>query len=146
MLFRSISPGPGYPETAGISIPAVRALSGSLPILGICLGHQAICSAFGARIVHAPRLMHGKSDRIRIDDSSRLFYRLPGEIQAGRYHSLAADPDTLPDILKVTARSSDGSVMAVAHAFHPTFGLQFHPESILSECGGEILMNFLHMS
>ena len=141
-----ISPGPGYPESAGVSVPAVRELSGSLPILGICLGHQAICAAFGARIVHAPRLMHGKSDRIGLDNGNRLFEGLPGKILAGRYHSLAADPETLPDSLQVTARASDGSIMAVAHTSHPTFGLQFHPESILTEHGGDILMNFLHMT
>lgn len=138
-----ISPGPGYPAAAGVSIPAVRSLSGSLPILGICLGHQAICEVFGAKIIHAPRLMHGKSDRISIDPGSPLFAGLPAVIEAGRYHSLAADPATLPACLRVTARASDRSVMAVEHTAHPTFGLQFHPESILTGQGDGILRNFL---
>jgi len=141
-----ISPGPGYPAAAGISVTAVRELSGSLPILGICLGHQAICEAFGARIVHAPRIMHGKRDKIRLEPGCSLFAGLPEEILAGRYHSLAVDPDTLPDCLRVAARASDGSVMAVGHVAHPTFGLQFHPESILTERGADLVRNFLRMA
>lgn len=141
-----ISPGPGYPAAAGISVTAVRELSGSLPILGICLGHQAVCEAFGARIVHAPRIMHGKRDKIRLEPDCSLFAGLPEEILAGRYHSLAVDPDTLPDCLRVAARASDGSVMAVGHVAHPTFGLQFHPESILTERGADLVRNFLRMA
>ncbi|HEY5466771.1 MAG TPA: aminodeoxychorismate/anthranilate synthase component II [Clostridia bacterium] len=141
-----ISPGPGYPAAAGVSVTAVRELSGRLPILGICLGHQAVCEAFGARIVHAPRIMHGKRDKIRLEPDCSLFAGLPEEILAGRYHSLAVDPDTLPDCLRVAARASDGSVMAVGHVAHPTFGLQFHPESILTERGADLVRNFLRMA
>lgn len=141
-----ISPGPGYPAAAGVSIPAVRALSGCLPILGICLGHQAVCEAFGARITRAPRLMHGKRDRIRVDTDSRLFAGLPEEIEAGRYHSLAAEPGSLPDCLHVTAHAHDGTIMAVEHISHPTFGLQFHPESILTAHGEDILRRFLELA
>lgn len=140
-----ISPGPGRPEDAGNIIEVARTLSGKIPILGVCLGHQAICAAFGARITYAARLMHGKQSLARLDQTSPLFRDLPERIPVARYHSLAVDPDTLPDLLKVTARTDEGEVMAVQHRDHPTFGVQFHPESILTPEGRTILRNFLHI-
>ena len=138
-----ISPGPGYPKDAGVSVEAVRRFSGKIPILGVCLGHQAIGEAFGGKTVPAERLMHGRASTVAVDTGCPLFRGLPGEIRAARYHSLILDPQTLPDCLAVSARGPDGQIMAVRHRTDPTFGVQFHPESILTAAGDRILYNFL---
>lgn len=139
-----LSPGPGYPGEAGVLEQAVRELKGRMPILGVCLGHQGICEAFGGTISHAKRMMHGKQSKIRVDNSCPIFAGMPSEIMAARYHSLIAGSDTLPKELKVVARDcGEGEVMAVQHRDYPIFGLQFHPESILTPDGRQILENFL---
>ncbi|ETA79284.1 anthranilate synthase component II [Youngiibacter fragilis] len=138
-----ISPGPGKPSDAGICIEAVRHFAGRVPILGVCLGHQAICEAFGATVSYAKELMHGKQSEITVDNSCLLFRGLPGKIDAARYHSLAALGDTIPDELIVTARTEDGEVMAIRHRNFSVYGVQFHPESILTPMGRTILENFL---
>lgn len=138
-----LSPGPGRPADAGVCEDAVRELAGELPILGVCLGHQAICEAFGGVVTYAKELMHGKPSQVKLDRSCPLFRDLPETITAARYHSLAAAEDTLPACLRVTARSDDGAVMAVAHRDYPVYGLQFHPESILTPMGNQILKHFL---
>lgn len=140
-----LSPGPGYPKDAGICEDIIRRLSGKIPILGVCLGHQAICEVFGARITHARRLMHGKQSTITIDTDDPLFHGLPQQIQAARYHSLVAEESTIPDCLRVLSRDSIGEIMAARHREHPTFGVQFHPESILTPLGDIILRNFLQI-
>ena len=138
-----LSPGPGRPKNAGVCEDAVRALSGKLPILGVCLGHQAICEAYGATVTYAKTLMHGKQSAVTADADCPLFAGLPETLTVGRYHSLAAREDTLPPELRVTARTDDGEVMAVQHRDYPVFGLQFHPESILTPDGERMLRNFL---
>lgn len=138
-----ISPGPGRPDAAGIIEDLVKEASGSVPILGVCLGHQAICEAFGAVITYAAELMHGKQKMAKLDNACPIFEGLPGEIPVARYHSLAVDDMTLPDELKVCARTGDGEVMAVMHEKYPTYGLQFHPESIMTPMGDRIMRNFL---
>jgi anthranilate synthase component 2 len=138
-----ISPGPGKPSDAGICIEAVKHFAGKVPILGVCLGHQAICEAFGATVSYAKELMHGKQSIITVDNSCLLFKGLPGKIEAARYHSLAALGDTIPDELVVTAKTEDGEVMAVRHRSCSIYGVQFHPESILTPMGRTILVNFL---
>jgi anthranilate synthase component 2 len=138
-----ISPGPGRPADAGICEDVVSSFAGNIPILGVCLGHQAICEVFGATISYAKTLMHGKASVITLEPGSVLFAGLPPSIQGARYHSLAAMPDTLPDTLVVTATASDGEIMAVQHRDHAVYGLQFHPESILTPDGKTILVNFL---
>lgn len=138
-----ISPGPGYPKDAGISVDVIKHFSGKLPILGICLGHQSICEAFGGKIVKADELMHGKSSKISIDNSSPVFKDLPKDIEAARYHSLIAEHSSLPECLEATAFDSAGQIMAVQHKEHPTYGLQFHPESVLTADGKIIIRNFL---
>ncbi len=138
-----ISPGPADPDQSGVSLPTVGACSGKIPLLGVCLGHQCIAQHFGGQIIRAPRPVHGKSSVITHDQSS-LFEGLPRHYNAGRYHSLVADEACLPEVLKVTARSTDdGLIMAIQHKTHPTFGVQFHPESILTEHGRPLLANFL---
>ena len=139
-----ISPGPGRPENAGIIIEAVRQLGPEIPILGVCLGHQAICAAFGAVITYAKELMHGKQSEVIFDKECPLFYGCPEHAGAGRYHSLAADETTLPAQLRVTARTVDSEVMAVQHVEYPVYGVQFHPESILTPDGKQMLKNFIH--
>ncbi len=138
-----LSPGPGRPADAGICVEAVRALSGRVPMLGVCLGHQAICEAFGARVGYAGRLMHGKASDVQVDAGSTLFAGLANPVRVARYHSLAADPATLPTCLRVTARSDDGEIMAVEHREHPTYGVQFHPESVMTPQGSQMIRNFL---
>lgn len=140
-----LSPGPGYPAQAGICIDVARQLHDT-PILGVCLGHQAICEAFGAAIVRAPRIMHGKADTAAIDTQSPVFAGLGDKISVGRYHSLVCDPATLPGELAVTAQTDDGCVMAVQHRKHPIFGIQFHPESVLTPDGMSIINNFLNQA
>lgn len=137
-----ISPGPGRPADAGVCIEAIRYFAGKLPILGVCLGHQSICEAFGATVSYAKELMHGKQSIARLDPACPLFAGLPEEIPVGRYHSLAAVEDTIPDCLQVVARTTDGEIMAVQHRDYPVYGLQFHPESILTPAGPQILKNF----
>lgn len=138
-----ISPGPGYPDSAGISIETIKTFSGTIPILGVCLGHQAIVQAFGGKIIPAHQLMHGKSSQIRFEEKHSLFRHVPHPFIAGRYHSLIADETSLPDCLRVIALDENGQVMAVSHNEHQTFGLQFHPESVLTADGKQILRNFL---
>ena len=139
-----ISPGPGKPSEAGICIPLIRKLSGKIPLLGVCLGHQAIGEAFGASVVHAGRLMHGKTCVLKdVDQESVIFRGIRGPIQAARYHSLAVKEETLPDELKVTARSGDGEIMAMEHKTYPVYGLQFHPESVMTPEGHRMIENFI---
>lgn len=138
-----ISPGPGRPCDAGVCEDVIRAASGKIPILGICLGHQAICETFGAEITYAKQLMHGKRSAVTFDADSPIFRSLSGELQVARYHSLAASAEGFPEELKVTARTADGEIMAVEHKRFPVFGLQFHPESILTQNGKKIVQNFL---
>ena len=140
-----LSPGPGRPADAGICEAVVRHFAGKVPVLGVCLGHQAICEAFGATVSHAKTLMHGKASTIRIDLHCPLFAGLPEQIEGARYHSLAAVESTLPDELVVTARSEDGEIMAVRHREFLLYGLQFHPESILTPLGRNILQNFIQV-
>jgi len=137
-----ISPGPGTPREAGISVDLIRKFSGLLPILGVCLGHQAIAEAFGARIVRAGRIMHGKASLVDLGKSP-LYEGIRSPASCGRYHSLAVRPDSLPAELETDARSDDGEIMGLHHASHPTYGVQFHPESILTPCGKRLLRNFL---
>ncbi|MDO5135812.1 MAG: aminodeoxychorismate/anthranilate synthase component II [Eubacteriales bacterium] len=141
-----LSPGPGRPCDAGICIPAVRAFAGEIPILGVCLGHQSICEAYGGTVTYARELMHGKQTLICKGAQSDLFEGLPDPFPAARYHSLAAKEDTLPRELLVTARSPEGEVMAVQHAYDPVYGLQFHPESVMTPQGGQIIRNFLKIA
>lgn len=138
-----ISPGPGKPEDAGICIDVIKHFAGKVPILGVCLGHQAICKAFGAAVSHAKSIMHGKESVIKTDTSSLIFKGLPKNITVARYHSLAAVDSTMPDCLKITATSDDGEIMAVEHRHFPVYGLQFHPESIMTPDGMTMLRNFM---
>ena len=137
-----ISPGPCTPKEAGVSVPLLREFAGKLPILGVCLGHQAIGEAFGARIVHAGRVMHGKTSDIR-HTSKGVFAGLPSPFRATRYHSLAIERSSLPDCLEITAECEDGEIMGVRHRQFALEGVQFHPESILTEHGHALLKNFL---
>lgn len=140
-----ISPGPGRPADAGICEEAVLRFADKLPILGICLGHQAICESFGAKITYAKTLMHGKRSMVHIANGSQIFLGLPPLLEAGRYHSLSAARDTLPDELLVIAETDDGEVMGVKHRDYDVYGLQFHPESILTPDGVKIIENFLRI-
>ncbi|MBQ9885362.1 MAG: aminodeoxychorismate/anthranilate synthase component II [Lachnospiraceae bacterium] len=138
-----ISPGPGKPADAGICEDVIKYFKGKIPVLGVCLGHQAICEAFGGVVSHAKRLMHGKQSDISIDTACPIFKGLPDTIPAARYHSLSAKKETLPDELKITAMSDDDEIMAVMYRDYNIFGVQFHPESILSPTGDKIIKNFL---
>jgi anthranilate synthase/aminodeoxychorismate synthase-like glutamine amidotransferase len=138
-----ISPGPCAPAQAGCSIEVVRAFGARIPLLGVCLGHQCIGQAYGGTIVRAGRPMHGKVSRVR-HDGSGIFTGMPSPFIATRYHSLVIDPASLPDVLRVTATAEDGEIMAVAHREHPVIGVQFHPESALSEYGYWMLDTFLY--
>lgn len=140
-----LSPGPGRPEDAGVCIDVVKELSGEIPILGVCLGHQSICAAFGAVVTYAKTLMHGKSSIVTLDNESALFKGLGKTTEVARYHSLAADENTMPDCLKVTAKTDDGEVMAVEHKEFKVYGVQFHPESILTPEGRKMLRNYLEV-
>ncbi|HUM12574.1 MAG TPA: aminodeoxychorismate/anthranilate synthase component II [Myxococcaceae bacterium] len=138
-----LSPGPCTPVEAGISVPLIRALSGSVPILGVCLGHQSIGAAFGGVVRRAGRVMHGKTSPVS-HQGTGLFAGLPRPLSVGRYHSLVVERSTLPEVLEVTAVSADdGEVMALRHRTHPTVGVQFHPESVLTPDGPLLLRNFL---
>lgn len=140
-----LSPGPGRPEKAGICMETVQKLGDRIPILGVCLGHQSICAAYGATVTYAKQLMHGKVSETRLDTDSVLFRGMKDTIVVGRYHSLAVDEKTMPDCLRVTAETLDHEIMAVEHTNGLVFGLQFHPESILTPDGPEIVANFLKM-
>lgn len=140
-----ISPGPCSPAEAGISVAAIREFAGKLPILGVCLGHQSIGAAFGGRIVHAQQLMHGKTSPVHHLDAG-VFRGLPNPLTCTRYHSLAIERTTLPDCLDVTAWTEDGEIMGVRHKTLDVEGVQFHPESILTERGHDLLRNFLERS
>ena len=140
-----LSPGPGRPEDAGICIPVIKEFAGKIPILGVCLGHQSICEAFGGTVSYAKELMHGKKKLMYKTGESQLFKGLPDTFAAARYHSLAALKDTLPAELKVTAESEDGEVMAVEHTKYPVFGVQFHPESVMTPDGRVMIENFMEV-
>ena len=139
-----ISPGPGSPESAGHSVAVIRRHSGKTPILGVCLGHQAIAHAFGGRVVTAKKLMHGKVSTVTADGKS-IFTRINKPFEAMRYHSLAVSREDLPKCLKITAESEDLEIMGLRHESHPTEGIQFHPESIMTPVGKRILRNFLKL-
>lgn len=140
-----ISPGPGRPEDAGLTETVIRELGSSIPILGVCLGHQAIGHVYGAKVVHAPVLMHGKTSTVE-HDGKTLFEGVENKFTATRYHSLVLDPGTIPDDLEVTSRSEDGVIMGVRHKSYPVEGIQFHPESILTTEGPKIVTNWLRLS
>lgn len=140
-----ISPGPGRPEDAGICIQAIQKLAGKIPMLGVCLGHQSICRAFGGTVSYAKELMHGKQSEVTFDKNSRLFKGLEAPIPVARYHSLAAIEETLPETLHITARADDGEVMAVEHTEYPIYGVQFHPESVMTPDGLQIMKNFMEV-
>jgi anthranilate synthase/aminodeoxychorismate synthase-like glutamine amidotransferase len=139
-----ISPGPGTPDTAGVTLDAIRVFAGRMPILGVCLGHQAIGQAFGGKVVRAPYLMHGKMSEI-CHDSATVFRGLPYRFKATRYHSLIIEKASLPPILEVSATTPDGIIMGVRHRDFPIEGVQFHPESVMTEHGRKLLENFLNM-
>lgn len=137
-----LSPGPGRPEDAGVCMDIAKTIR-DIPILGVCLGHQAICAAFGATVTYAGRLMHGKQSDVRFDRNCPLFAGCPEVAPAARYHSLAADADTIPACLNITALTTDGEIMAVQHRDYPIYGVQFHPESIMTPDGISMLKNFI---
>ncbi|HIJ83687.1 MAG: glutamine amidotransferase of anthranilate synthase [Magnetococcales bacterium] len=138
-----ISPGPGTPDQAGVTLEIIRRLSGVIPILGVCLGHQAMGQAFGGQVVRAPMLMHGKTSQIH-HHGTDLFYNLPSPFTATRYHSLIVDKAGFPECLEITARTEDGLIMGLRHKTLAVYGVQFHPESILTENGHDLLKNFLN--
>lgn len=138
-----LSPGPGRPEDAGVIMEVAKTLDTKIPVLGVCLGHQAICAAFGATVTYAKELMHGKQSDVKFDTSCPLFAGCPQNAPVARYHSLAAAPDTIPECLKVTALTEDGEIMAVQHKEYPIYGVQFHPESIMTPDGKQMLRNFI---
>ena len=138
-----ISPGPGRPDGAGISLEAVRSFTGRLPILGVCLGHKTIGQVFGAKVVHADRIMHGKTSSI-FHDGQSIYYGIPNPFEAIRYHSLIVDRDSFPDCLEISAWTEDGEIMGLRHRKYKIEGVQFHPESILTDAGGHIIRNFIH--
>ena len=137
-----ISPGPGVPDTAGVTLEAIRAFAGKMPILGVCLGHQAIGQAFGGEVVRAPYLMHGKISEI-CHDSATIFRGVPYRFKATRYHSLIVEKASLPEMLEVSATTPDGIIMGLRHRDYPIEGVQFHPESVMTEHGRTLLENFL---
>ena len=138
-----LSPGPGRPADAGVCEAVVQRLTGKIPILGVCLGHQAICEVFGATVTYAKTLMHGKQSMARLDLSAPIFQGMKEEEPVARYHSLAAKRETIPECLQVIAETDDGEVMAVMHREAPLYGLQFHPESVLTPDGKTMMRNFL---
>jgi glutamine amidotransferase of anthranilate synthase or aminodeoxychorismate synthase len=140
-----LSPGPGYPKDAGVCEAVVRQLQGVIPILGVCLGHQGICEVFGATVAPAKQLMHGKKSNIEINTASAIFKGMESQIEAARYHSLVAKEETIPECLQVIGIEAGGEVMAVQHKKHQIYGVQFHPESILTPKGEQIIWNFLNI-
>jgi len=139
-----ISPGPGGPKDAGVSMAVIERFSGKLPVLGVCLGHQSIAETFGGKIIGAQRLMHGKTSTVTADGEG-IFTGVKKPFQAMRYHSLAVERESLPDCLTITAESEDGEIMGLRHKRHPTEGIQFHPESIMTTIGKRLLRNFVKM-
>jgi len=140
-----ISPGPGRPEAAGVTLSVVKEYSGKIPILGVCLGHQAIAAAFGGEVVSAKKLMHGKTSTIT-SDGKTLFQGVSKPFKAMRYHSLAVSKESLPECFEISAQSEDGEIMGIRHEKHPTEGIQFHPESIMTPIGKRLLRNFLNIT
>jgi anthranilate synthase component 2 len=140
-----ISPGPGRPENAGISLPVVEHFSGKIPILGVCLGHQAIGACFGGKVVSAKKLMHGKTSLIH-SDGKALYQGIRKPFEAMRYHSLAVSRESFPDCLQISSESEDGEIMGIRHLTHPTEGIQFHPESIMTRVGKRLLRNFINQT
>ena len=140
-----LSPGPGKPEDAGVCIEAIKYFTGKLPIFGVCLGHQAICEAFGGTVSYAKELMHGKQSKVYQGGISSLFRGLGPEFKAARYHSLSARAEDFPEALKVTAESDDGEIMALEHREYPVFGVQFHPESVMTPDGKKMIENFMEV-
>ena len=140
-----LSPGPGKPEDAGVCIEVIKYFTGKLPIFGVCLGHQAICEAFGGTVSYAKELMHGKQSKVYQGGISSLFRGLGPEFKAARYHSLAARAEDFPEALKVTAESDDGEIMALEHREYPVFGVQFHPESVMTPDGKKMKENFMEV-
>ena len=140
-----LSPGPCDPDQAGICLDLIKENDGRVPLLGVCLGHQAIGQAYGGRVIRAPKLMHGKISTI-FNSGEGLFKGVPSEFMATRYHSLLVEEKTLPSSLRITAQTSDGLIMALQHQTQPVFGVQFHPESIASACGHALLANFLSIA
>lgn len=140
-----LSPGPGYPKDAGITVELIRQAGPHIPILGVCLGHQAIGEAYGGKVVHARELMHGKASEISIQPECAIFTGLPERLRVGRYHSLIVQEEGLPGILEITARTDTGEIMGLKHRRYPVYGIQFHPESILTPLGRDILRNFLNI-
>ena len=142
-----LSPGPCTPSEAGITVPVIQRWGATIPILGVCLGHQAIGEAYGGRVVRAGRVMHGKTSLLT-HDGTDLFAGLPHPLRVMRYHSLVVEPSSLPDCLEVTARATDSTdeIHALRHRQHPVWGVQFHPESVLTEAGRDLLRNFLHLA
>ena len=137
-----LSPGPGRPEDAGVIVDVAKTLGKEIPVLGVCLGHQAICAAFGATVTYAKELMHGKQSLIEHDGKS-VFEGIPSPVHVARYHSLAVDEKTLPDVFEILARTEDGEIMAVEHKEYPVYGVQFHPESVMTPDGRKMIENFL---
>ena len=140
-----ISPGPCYPAQAGISEEVIRTFSGRVPILGVCLGHQAIAESFGGKIVQAEKQLHGKQTDVKIDTASPLFAGLPSSIPVARYHSLIVEKSSLPECLKIISEDADGQIMGLKHKEHATYGMQFHPESIMTPDGRKMLANFIEL-
>ncbi len=138
-----LSPGPGHPKDAGICIEVIQKLSHKTPIFGICLGHQAICEAFGATVSYATKLMHGKTSVVKIDTNSLIFKGMDQDLQVARYHSLSAIKETIPECLKVISQTDEGDIMAIQHNEYKVYGVQFHPESVLTPQGEKIVRNFL---
>lgn len=138
-----ISPGPGRPENAGICIDIIKYFKDKVPILGVCLGHQSICSAFGGEITYAKNIVHGKQSKIKIDNTTKLFKRIDETIYVARYHSLIVNKESLPNELKITAITDEDEIMAVEHKKYNVYGVQFHPESIMTKEGQKIIKNFL---
>ena len=140
-----LSPGPGRPSDAGVCETLIRSAKGKIPLLGVCLGHQAICETLGGKITYALELMHGKQSRVKINDNSVIFEGLPNELDVARYHSLVADKNMIPEELEVTAVDEKGEIMAVENKEERIFGLQFHPESIMTPLGKSMIENFLNV-
>ena len=141
-----VSPGPGRPSDAGVCIDVIKQLGPKIPMLGVCLGHQAMCEAYGATITYAKELMHGKQSTATVDPTCKLYSGMSNKIRVARYHSLAADPDTMPKCLKVTATADDGEIMGVKHEAYDMYGVQFHPESIMTPDGRLMLKNFIDIA